>query len=112
MAHPVVFRYLSYYTTLAEHAIHRLRQRLAFGRAGTCLFSSVQLEVTESTGWPHDHGPTNIGAMVKTALLAAHLFLATFKPLLLGWFLVKLGKLNKDSFHKLSFNHSSFLNFV
>ena len=42
MAHPVVFRYLSYSTTFAEHAVHRLRQCPAFGRAGTCLFSSVQ----------------------------------------------------------------------
>ena len=25
MAHPVVFRYVSYSTTLAEHAVHRLR---------------------------------------------------------------------------------------
>ena len=41
MAHPVVFRYLSYSTRLAQHAVHRLP---AFGRAGTCLFSSVQLD--------------------------------------------------------------------
>ena len=41
MAHPVVFRYVSYSTTLAEHAVHCLRQCLAFGRAGTCLFSFV-----------------------------------------------------------------------
>ena len=50
---PIVFRYVSYYTTLAEHAVLR----------------SVQLD-TESVsdvlnGWPHDHGPTNVGAMVK-----------------------------------------------
>ena len=44
MAHPVVFRYLSYFTTFAEHAIHRLRRCLAFGRAWTCLFLSVQLD--------------------------------------------------------------------
>ena len=31
MAHPVVFRYLSYSTTLAEHAVHRLRRCTAFG---------------------------------------------------------------------------------
>ena len=42
MAHPVVFGYLSYSTTLAEHAVHRLRRCTAFGWAGTCLFSSVQ----------------------------------------------------------------------
>ena len=38
---PIVFRYLSYSTTLAEHAIHRLLQCPAFGRARTCLFLSV-----------------------------------------------------------------------
>ena len=66
MAHPVVFRYLSYFTTLAEHAVHCLRRCPAFGRAGTCLFLSVQLDVSHlATGWPHDHGPTNVGAMVK-----------------------------------------------
>ena len=42
MAHPLVFRYISYSTTLAEYAIHRLRQCPAFGWAGTCLFLSVQ----------------------------------------------------------------------
>ena len=42
MAHPVVFRYLSYSTTLAEHAVHRLRRCPAFGQAGTCFFLSVQ----------------------------------------------------------------------
>ena len=41
MAHPVVFIYLSYSTSLAEHAIHRLGWCPAFGRAGTCLFLSV-----------------------------------------------------------------------
>ena len=71
MAHPVVFRYLSYSTTLAEHAVHRLRRCPAFGRAGTCLFLSVQLQVSQSinhllTTWWDDHGPTNFGAMVKT----------------------------------------------
>ena len=40
--HPVVFKYLSYSTTLAEHAVHRLQRCPAFGRAETCLFSSVQ----------------------------------------------------------------------
>ena len=39
-AHPVVFTYLSYFTTFAEHAIHCL----AFGLAGTCWFVSVQLD--------------------------------------------------------------------
>ena len=40
MAHPVVFRYLSYSTTLAEHEVHRLRLCLAFCRAGICFFLS------------------------------------------------------------------------
>ena len=44
MAHPVVLRYLSYSTTLAEHAVHHLRRCLAFGRARTCLFLSVNLK--------------------------------------------------------------------
>ena len=40
----------------------------AFGWAGPCLFSSVQIEVGHlPTGWPHDHGPTNVGAMVKSS---------------------------------------------
>ena len=72
MAHPVVFRYLSYSTTLSEHAVHRLRRCQAFGRAGTCLFPSVQLDgqwVSDPpTGWPHDHGPTNVRAMVKITM--------------------------------------------
>ena len=42
MAHSVVFRYLSYSTTIAEHAVHRLRQCMAFDRAVKCLFSSVK----------------------------------------------------------------------
>ena len=44
MAQPVVLRYLSYSTTLAEHAVHRLQRCPAFGRPGTCLFLSVQLD--------------------------------------------------------------------
>ena len=57
MAHPVVFRYLSYSTTIAEHAVRRLRRGPAFGRAGICLFLSVQLDVTGSLlGWHQDHG--------------------------------------------------------
>ena len=40
IAHPVVFRYLSYSTTFAEYGpVHRLRRCPAFGRAGTCLFT-------------------------------------------------------------------------
>ena len=44
MANPVVFKYLSYSTTLAEHAVHRLRRCPAFVRARTCLFLSVNLK--------------------------------------------------------------------
>ena len=40
MAHPVVFRYLFYSTSFAEHAVHPVRRC----RAGTCLFSLVQLD--------------------------------------------------------------------
>ena len=35
MPHPVVFKYLSYSTTLSEHAAYRRRRCTAFGRAGT-----------------------------------------------------------------------------
>ena len=60
IAHPIVFRYLSYSTTLTEHGFHRLGRCPAFGQA-------VQLEVTDPlTGWPQDHGPSNIGPMVKS----------------------------------------------
>ena len=73
MAHPIVFRNLSYFTTLAEHAIHRLRRCPAFGQAGTCLFCSrlfnERLLSHIPTGWPHDHSPTNVEAMVKAGLL-------------------------------------------
>ena len=41
-AHPVVFRYLSYSTTFAEHAVHRLRWCKTFGWARTCLFLFFQ----------------------------------------------------------------------
>ena len=47
MGLPVVCWYLSYSTTLAEHAVHRLRWCPAFGRAGTCLFLSVQWNMSE-----------------------------------------------------------------
>ena len=36
------FKYLSYSTTIADHAVHRLQLCLAFGQAWTCLFLSVQ----------------------------------------------------------------------
>ena len=67
----MVFRYFSYSILSAEHAVHRLRRCPAFARARTCLFLSVQQDITESVshgqnGWPHDHGPTNVRAMVKT----------------------------------------------
>ena len=41
---PVWFRYISYSTTLGEHAVLCLRRCPAFGRAGTCLFLSVNLK--------------------------------------------------------------------
>ena len=66
MAHPLGFRYLSYSTTLAEHAVHRLRQcRPSAGLGHVCsrLFNEMMSDLP--TGWPHDHGPTNVGAMVK-----------------------------------------------
>ena len=49
---------------LAEYAVHPLRRC----QAGTCLFSSVQLEVGQSppNGCRQDHGPTNVRAMLKT----------------------------------------------
>ena len=51
MAHPVVFRYISYSTTLAEHDVHRLRRCPAFGRAKTCLFLSVLvMSITQQQG--------------------------------------------------------------
>ena len=53
MAHPVVFGYPSYSTTLSEHAVHRLRQL------------DGQSVSDPLTGWPHDRGPTNVRAMVK-----------------------------------------------
>ena len=69
MAHPIMLRYISYSKTLAEHVVHGLRRCPAFVWAGTCLFSPVQLDdqsVSDPpTGWPHDHGPTNVEAMVK-----------------------------------------------
>ena len=51
MAHPVVFRYLSYSTTLAEDAVYRLQRCPAFGRAGTCLFLSVNVKQWLTTVW-------------------------------------------------------------
>ena len=46
-----LFKYLSYSTTLSEHAPHRRLQCPAFGRAGTCLFSSVQRDAKPLTSW-------------------------------------------------------------
>ena len=37
------------------------------------LVCSMKQSVSEPTGWPHDHGPTNIGAMVKSILLLVSL---------------------------------------
>ena len=68
LAHPVVFRCLSYSTTLAEHAVHRLAV-VGLPRAGTCLFSAVQsddqLVSHPPKGWPHDQGLTNLGPWEK-----------------------------------------------
>ena len=57
MAHPWVFRYISYSTTLAEHAIHCLRH--------VCSRLFIEIPTTLHSGWQHYHGPTNVGAMVK-----------------------------------------------
>ena len=59
MAHPVVFRYLSYSTTLAEHAWPSAKMEHVCSR----LFNEMMSDLP--AGWPHDHGPTNVGAMVK-----------------------------------------------
>ena len=64
MAHPVVFRYLSYSTTFAEHDVHCLWQCQAFGRARTCLFLSVcEILGYPPNGWPHGHGLPTARAM-------------------------------------------------
>ena len=67
MAHPVVVWYFSYSTTFSELCIHHLWRCPAFGRAGTCLFLSLCEMINQSPEkkWPHDHGPTNVRAMVK-----------------------------------------------
>ena len=62
--------YRSFYSiTLAEHAILCQQRCPAFGQAGTCLFLSGQLDGKwvshRPRGWPHDHGPFNVKAMVK-----------------------------------------------
>ena len=59
-AHPVVFRYLSYSTTLAEHAVHRLRP----GHVCSCLFNEM-ISQSDPEWWRDDYGPTNDGAMVN-----------------------------------------------
>ena len=58
MAHPVVFRYLSYSTMFAEHDNHQ---------PGWDMFVLVcSLDAPyHPNGWPHDHGPTNVEAIVK-----------------------------------------------
>ena len=90
MAHPVVFRYLSYSTTFAEDDIHCLRRCPNYGRAGTFLFLSVNMKRSVShvrTGWREDHGPTNVGAMVKKVLsvdyskAARESFMSTFEKM-------------------------------
>ena len=51
MTHPVVFRYISYSTTLAEHVVHRLRRCPAFARVGTSLFLSINLKWWLTSVW-------------------------------------------------------------
>ena len=72
MAHPVVFIDLSYSsTTLAEHAVHRpMVPGLWPGWDMFVLVCSVRCALVSHlpTGWPHDHGPTNVRAMVKTII--------------------------------------------
>ena len=67
-----MFRYLSYSTIFAEHAVHHLWWCPSFCRAGTCLFLSGNLKRSVSyvwNGWRDDHSPTNIGVMVKILLV-------------------------------------------
>ena len=59
MAHPVGLRYISYFTTLAEHAVHRLLRPCWDGFVLAC---SVRWSVSHPpTGWPHDHGRLTSG---------------------------------------------------
>ena len=60
MAQPVVFIYLSYSTTFTENAVHCLRRWFV-------LVCSVRGQSVSHppTGWPHDHGPTNVEPMGK-----------------------------------------------
>ena len=72
MANPVVFRYLSYSTTLAEYGFHWFIAVPGLRPAWDMfvLVCSVNLLLSDPpTGWPHDHGPTNVGAMVKITLV-------------------------------------------
>ena len=57
MTNPVVFLYLSYSPTFAEHGVHRLRRCPAFGWAATCLFLSVLKIINQSpeSGSHHCH---------------------------------------------------------
>ena len=68
MAHPVVFVYLS--TTPERLPIMAFITFIVvpgLGQAGTCLVLSVCKMVSNLlTGWRKDHGPTNVGAMVKS----------------------------------------------
>ena len=40
------------------------RPSAGLGHICSCLFNEIQVS-DPPTGWPHDHGPTNVGAMVK-----------------------------------------------
>ena len=66
MAHPVVFTYLSYSTTFAEHAfVAYVSAQPSAGLGHVCsrLFNVSISHVPNE--WPHDHGRINVGAMVK-----------------------------------------------
>ena len=45
------------------------------GHVCSCVFVNLN---HLATGWPHDHGPTNVGAIVKTARLYLDLSLLLF----------------------------------
>ena len=67
MAHTLVFRYLSYSTTLAEHAVIAYGgawPSAGLGHVCSRLFSEMVTDPLNE--WPHDHGATNVWAMVKT----------------------------------------------
>ena len=40
------------------------KEQCGLGHVCSCLFNEMVNDVLN--GWPHDHGPTNVGAMIKT----------------------------------------------